>query len=105
MSGNKATIITRKVTEAVTETNYLRVDEPVEVKPEIVIVEPETVPQGITLASVPIGQNFRYNEKVYKKINNGVVLNFLNADDATESMNNNTIIEPIIPSHFTEPDA
>jgi len=77
-------------------------------KEEIVETVVETVVEtivGPTLGSVPIGQNFRYNGRVYKKINDAVVQNFLNGDDTTESMPNNTVIDPIIPSHEVEPDA
>ncbi len=64
-----------------------------------------TEPTGPTLGSVPIGQNFRLNGQVYKKINHGLVLNYLNGDDATEPMDSSTVIDPILPGHAVEPDA
>ena len=63
------------------------------------------VPVGITLGSVQIGTNFIYNNQGYKKINEGVVYNIQNGDDASEFMPNNAIIIPIRVGHEIEPDA
>lgn len=64
------------------------------------------IPEGsILFKDALIGQNFRYGGQVWKKINHGVVLNFQNSDDSTEPMDNNTVIEPILPGHEVEPDA
>lgn len=65
----------------------------------------EALPAGaILLQNALIGQNFRLNGKVYKKINHGVVMDFLKGDDATEPMDNSTVIYPILPGHEVEPD-
>ncbi len=68
--------------------------------------KPEPIPDGsCLLGDAPIGTNFRYAGGVYKKINHGVVQNFLNGDDATEPMDSSTIIAPIVAGHDIEPDA
>ena len=91
-------------TEPIMETE----PEPImETEPPIVETEPEPeqIPSGPTLNDVPIGQNFRFNNGVYKKVNTCRVQNFLKGDDATEAMAGNTVIEPILPGHAVEPDA
>ncbi len=67
--------------------------------------EPKLPAGSILFGDAPIGQNFRYAGQVWKKINHGVVLNFLNGDDSTEPMDGGTVIEPILPGHEVEPDA
>lgn len=72
------------------------------------IEEPKLVPipvGSILFQDALIGQNFRFGGSVWKKINHGVVLNFLKGDDSTEHMAGDTIIEPILPGHEVEPDA
>ncbi|KKL11013.1 hypothetical protein LCGC14_2550070 [marine sediment metagenome] len=70
--------------------------------------EPAAVelPAGSCLMKdAPIGTNFRLAGAIYKKINHGTVINSLNADDSSEPMDGDTVIEPILAGHDIEPDA
>lgn len=70
----------------------------------VAVAEPIAVP-GITLGSVPIGQIFRYKNKVYKKLNTGLLITVADmtlmgpTGEGIEQLSPDAIIEPVAPGH------